>query len=791
MTLKKLAIAFPFALSSIMASAELIQVEFTDTFGKNKHFESIQNAYLNSTTPPSFVLSGGLDRKLRVRIIDAADNTIEDVTSGAITISDRMTVSDKDFYGKRINLASALSDSNYRAVIDMLDVQGNVVESNEYSFTIDTTPPAFGSEMKFTRHAWGNGNISSFDYLNEREIYITDISDNGSGLDSAFFIATLDGTTDERSTPVSLDADAGRASWLKPSSSEYRALFYQNRSDYTIGFKVYDKAGNEGRITRTSGFNGICGSTTISHIWNPITSHWDDYQSGMTVFENPYTFRVEVPAGEHINTNGTGRFGYNWGISSQEGDYIYRNQPGVYPPSSRSLTYYTDTGYCKSISQSHLSVKLAPDVEEGPKYGGMSYHIEGESSWRNSTTLRTNIPFVVDGMELKAQARSYEQKATLSGHGSCIIPANETSCKIDINYSRTTGNGYAPYQFWLASTDGRFNNHVTHFYSYWDVEAPQFENISYDDEQVSFDIYDASAVNDWRRGWWLPSTIELRAVNNSTSEVYKPALIESNEPNYQRWSRKYSLSELPEGNYYLEGYVKDTYGNENTVRIKSSFWRDSTPPLVSFIVDNSALGDTLEGLENLRIHLKDRNTAAITSVQLIGGPSTDDVYLAWTQVDTNEYQLEYPRIFPSLDVGEGYELKVSVADSAGNAATYIANFSYSPANMVEVSKAKTLPVAMALKTKDNQPVGIVRSSVLRTDSGSIAAGEQLLIFTLRSDSDFSVNFAGENFTAGETKEVTVDLGQTGELSEEITPLEAMTGTADFMLEIPQLTSKYD
>lgn len=772
------------------ARAELIQLEFTDTQNKTQRIAPRQGASINPKSALTFTISGGLDRKFRVRMIDATGSEVESVDTSIISVDDRLTVGGRDFYGKRVALKYVPLQTSYTVSIDLLDLQGSIVETEDFKYTVDTTPPAVSGSMTFHLHAFNSGNLSNFDYLENREFRLNGISDDGSGLDQAFFFATLQGTNDEREIPVQLDDVNGQASWLKPSVPVYTKLFHKVRSDYTIGFRILDKAGNETRVTRVSGYNGVCAPWKISHVWNPASSAWDNYTPGMEVHENPYKFRISVPRSEHISTNG-GRFGYNWAPSHTDNEFVYREHTSSVPATYTYYTQMTDTGYCGSIYQSNLSVVLDPGVDAAPQFSGMSYLVEGESEWVNSVTISRNTHYVVDKAELRVEKRAYEQTALIDGHGSCTVPVGETKCVIDINYVRDTGNGYAPYAIYVRSTDGRFSGHFGHFLTYWDFDAPEFEGVTSDNEFVTFTVYDSDAVNDWRRPHWLPSVMELRAVNIQTGAVIKTPLVDNTEPNYQRWWRKHSLKTLPEGEYRLEAYVKDTFGNERTEVVNDSFGRDSTPPTIQLMVDGSELGETLRGLENLRIRLTDVNASEITQIQLVGGPTSDDVFLAWAKVGANEYRPEYPRIFPAPEVDLGYEIRVTARDSYGNTATHKASFAYYPANMIEIGRTATLPVSLMLKSRNDEPIGLIESNVLRTDSGAIATGPQNVHFTLRADSPFPVQFAGAAIRPGETKVVSIDLGETGKISSPVIPLEAKEGEAHFMLDIPQLRSKFD
>ena len=780
-----------FSCISSVCHAELMEIEFTDTLNKTKKIKPSNGDYINPTSPIKFVLAGGLDRKFSVQLIDAGNNSVEQITTDVITINDRINAAGKEFYGKQVTLKFKPLQTSYTAKINLLDLSGNIVETETLSFIVDTTPPVITGNMTFLRHSWGFGDISKFDYLNSREFRLNGISDNRSGLDKAFFTAQLLGSNEEREAPVSLDPTAGQASWLKPSDGVTGRLFYQKRSDYKVGFRVLDKAGNEARSTRVSGYNGMCGKRTVSHVWNPIASKWDEFTPGMKVYENPYKFRIQVDKSEHVATNGTGRFGYNWTPSHTDANYAYRDLTGYVPASASYYTQFTDTGYCGSTYQREAPVTLADGVDASPRYTGMSYKVKGEPNWINSNTIRRNSPYTIEQITMKAEARGYEQTATVVSVGSCIIPKNTSQCTMDVSYTRNTGYGYAPYSLELKSADGRFNGHFGHLLTYWDFQAPVAIDIQQDTEFLSFTVFDADAVNDWRRFYWLPRVMDALATNNATGQVFKLPLVESNEPNYQKWWRKHSLSSLPEGNYKLSIHLVDTYNNERTEVVTQSFERDATPPQVAFKVDGNPLGDTLRGLENLRINLSDKNPSQITQIQLLGGPTNDDVFLAWTKVGVDEYRPEYPRIYPEPNLEGGYELKVTVRDSHGNEVTHKAKFAYYPANLIEIGKKATLPLNAPLKLRNDQYIGVVQSNVLRTDSGAIATGLQDVFFTLRSDAVFPVYFEGQLIMPGQTKKLQINLGEEGLISSPVYPAETKEGQVYYMLDIPQLRSKFD
>lgn len=790
---KKIIVGLITVLMPSLASAELMQFSFTDATAKSKVIDPKSLvSYLNATSPISYILSGGLDRKLQVEVKTANGLLIETLTSSIINIRDRITLSDgKEFYGKKLTSNKRLSDGNYSITAKILSMDGKVVQSNSFNIVVDTVGPTIAGDFEHKVLAQAGGNINIFDYLEQREISISGISDSNSGLDRASFTARLEGTNTTNETPVLLDPDSGLASWLRPSPGVYRKLFYKNRATYDIAFKVVDKAGNVTEKHRTSDFNGLCGEKKIHSIFNPKTNKWDLYTPGMTIFSNPYKFRVSVPLAENINTSGS-KFGYTFAVADSDDQYAYFQAEAAIP---RTYTYWeftTTSGNCGSIHQDWINVKLASDVHQAPAYKGMKMHIVEDNSWHSGDHITRNKPYTVDQFEILVEPRPYVQTAELGSTGSCDVPIDGSSCFIKgTEHAHIEGRGYIPYPLYIGSKDRKFWNHYSYSYEFWDLNAPVFQDIKQDNVHAEMVVYDADAVQDWRRSWWLPSEKYIYAYDLELKRKVSLKENAHNEPTYQHWWMSFDLTSLPEGRYRLDAFTKDVYGNSRTEVVNNEFVVDRTKPVIKLTAKDNPLDGQLHGLENLRISLSDTNKVDITKIRLMGGPTNDDVLLAWSNVSDNVYRAEYPRLFPNTDKQGMYKLEVTAKDSYGNETVYAESFVYYPANWLQVGRSKTLPSDIALLNRKDVPVATIKSNVLRTDSGAIAAGLQEVYFTLRSDSPYAVKFVGQTITPGETKVVNLDLGDSGKIDTFVMPASKAEGEANFMMDIPQLRSKYN
>ncbi|HIC2071181.1 TPA: Ig-like domain-containing protein, partial [Raoultella ornithinolytica] len=179
--------------------------------------------------------------------------------------------------------------------------------------------------------------------------------------------------------------------------------------------------------------------------------------------------------------------------------------------------------------------------------------------------------------------------------------------------------------------------------------------------------------------------------------------------------------------------------------------------------------------------------ASLISLQLAGGPNSEKVTLAFTPLSKDVFIPEYPRIFPNTDEsGQMYHLEALAIDESGNRTTKTLNFTYQPANLIMLDNLKTLATAVALKATDNTPLAIIRTSVLRRQDGSIITGQLNGTLTVQKNAQFGVTVAGVTVQPGETKSLSLDLGNGEERTYPVTPaVSGQSGTATFAIEFPQ------
>ncbi|MGK9704752.1 Ig-like domain-containing protein, partial [Salmonella enterica subsp. enterica] len=71
-------------------------------------------------------------------------------------------------------------------------------------------------------------------------------------------------------------------------------------------------------------------------------------------------------------------------------------------------------------------------------------------------------------------------------------------------------------------------------------------------------------------------------------------------------------------------------------------------------------GSKITSLDEVIITLSDDTdpNPTITAINLQGGPFAENVELVARSIGENKYMLEYPILFPSMEEGERYRLKV-------------------------------------------------------------------------------------------------------------------------------------
>ncbi|EIR0277884.1 DUF4165 domain-containing protein [Salmonella enterica] len=777
-------------LFPLYGQAQLFNYSYTDTRGTKVNAEPSRE-YLNPGSAITLNLISGLDRYERVTVTRSSDNVqmFQSVT-GLVTVADRITAADgSEYYGKSMALP-VLGEGTFSLKSETLDNKSNVVATTSYTFNIDTTPPVLPDPMQWIRSGLQYG---SFDVFGDRgatqTISLSNVSDAKSGLDKAEWFAvdsngirrTVNAQLNSLTGVVQALAAVAAGSTVAPVSPAY----------YTVGFRVYDKAGNWTETSHRSGIDRTIPTYIQYQVLNAKTGVWEDYVPGMTIYENPVKFRFKRLKSDSTNFNGT-EFGWVDQITNTDNTNFYTEVAVSYPETYVYYELYTKAGLNIAFRYNSLKFTVGSGVVEAPRYLSGQYHSRDSNTWTPTDTVRFTEPDCIDMGRVNVEPRPYVQTATIIGIGSCDIAVGESSCQVSMNYCKTSGKGYVPYQIHVRGT-GTYANLgglQSHFYTYWDMNPPVINSIVSNplDKTVVMLVTDSDVTNDWTSYMWATNIFNL-ALKDERNKVTTLSPKSVAVLNYQLKQVTFDYSALDSGKYTATGAATDTYNNTAELMLSSTILHDVTPPGVSISFEGKpADGALVKGLENLVITLTDDMTkATLKSITLSGGPTSDKVSVGWYSQGADKYGLNYPRIFPATDDADSYLLTAVAMDEAGNSTTKSSRFRYVPNNLIEFNTIKTLAVGMGLKTSDNQPLAYLRTNSIRKKDGSLITGVQTGTLTVRKDAAFAVSMNGSTVVPGDSKDITIDFGQGDGILIPIFPATSgNVGESSFMIELPQI-----
>lgn len=771
-----------------LAQAEIEGVTYKDTYNQTVDKTIADGDYINpaSGTSLTFTISAGLDNTLRLTLSDGTTD-IASVSSSVISVSDRLSYHGNDFYGKQLTLNSPSVDGNYTVKAEVINTSGTVVGQWQKTFGRDTTPPTGdASKLAYAIKGYTYGSLHTYAPSYFGTLSITGLSDTGSGLSYANYIIKDQSDAVVGYVKAPLDTISGSIAMNSLPANIVPA----NKVTWNAGYRVYDKAGNYTDLV-TDTLIDLGGYSAVEReVYNASTGIWEPYTAGMTIYANPVKIRYKRSFNETKEYNGT------WGWPTygyREGAYVYDERTFTYPGSgSNYLVFQAISGVNQTVYDSTFTFTLAAGVGRAP------FMPSTTMDWWDSTgtvtghsTLRTKDPLTVTRLRLYSEAMDYEQLANLQGVGSCVIPIGATYCETATNLSFSSGHNYVPYNYFVSSSvngvaDGRYSTRFQYLYTYWDFEAPTIEKIVTDDSSVTAYVYDTDTTSDWRASLWTTSVFRLKS--SLGSEITPSSVVNSGTGKFEV---TFQLNKLPEGIQNVSFYTDDSYGNRAEQLIFSGYNNDTTPPVIATtLADGSVLhdGDTLNGLDSLRVKITDSSQTTINSVVLTGGAANDTVNVATTALGSGVYSLLYPRIFPSLEAGQDYTVTITATDVANNAAQHQLTFLYVPPNLLQAGGVQTLAINRQINDTNDSPISAIHTGVLRAVDGTLASGPQTAYITLRSDAKFSAMIAGTVIAPGETKTVVLTPLVTGELVIPVYSNQAGDiGSADFMIDIPEIT----
>ncbi|MEJ6060287.1 Ig-like domain-containing protein [Aliivibrio salmonicida] len=798
------ALPFCFMAVSLNAMSGVEGVSYTDTLGAVKQSElNANNSVINNTSSVKLYISSGLDRRLRISL-SYNGALLSTTLTPVINTNDRLSFNGKEFYGQEVELIEFQQEGDYTLLVETLDLKSAVVGQESYSIQKDVTGPLIlDKDISWIRDGHSFGSIEVFSRKDStKELRLNSLSDPLSGLSHVNYWIKHP-NKDVIYKPANVNTTAGTAYISGNSAAGLDVAPDSNL--YNIGFDVYDLAGNKSSISRNSHIDNICPKAPVVEVLNDKSKLWEPYKAKMLIFKNPVTVRWVRDVSD-FEKSPTAPYGWINGNSetSREGSKSYYQRTFNTPEEYSYFGFFTKAGgYCYRGTLRNYNFTLGEGVEPTPKYSSVMFKTDlpiHDGKWINSTTPRYNKPYSVTDVRVNVAKRDYRQKVWGTSIPACFVEIGQTYCDTTTTIAYTSGRGYSPKPIYLSKDDGTLQLHATYLYTYWDMNPPVINDLMYEGamRQIVVSSYDPDTVSDWRSGMWVISSVVAVArnvANKSTITLNRKKTLQIDRNNRQD---SFDTSKLSDGDYEITVTTTDNYGNAVTKSISTSI--DNTAPELKVTYNGGELPNIIEDIRLIELKVTDMSESELVTARLSGSSSNENVYLGILKQEDGNYTVEQPKIFPTLnfEVGERYELELVYKDDHGNEAKTIIRFGYTPSNLVEMDVQEYLTLDVNLKTRTDKPLATIHSdSSLEIDGGMVASGLQNAYLTNRSNSDFSVRFGiGEQLievSPGETKETQIDLGESGGLLEvDVFPaVSGVEGTASVMLDIPQLTSKWN
>lgn len=746
------------------AYAVLLEMQFKDPKGTVKTVSAGQR-YVNPVGEINFAVSGGLSRSVRVTLQkEQSGLPVGSAQSGVLGADSTISVGGQTYYGAVLK-AKAPVDGDYAARVEILTPNGQVVQTDMYPLVVDTLPPTTAGTISVRWNHGTSGSVAQFgtgSYEMIQGLTLDQITD-ASGLESAryFTVSKADGV--RRETQATLDESRGVVSVLTSVAAGTKVTPI-NRSHYTLGFVVKDKAGNEATFSRDSAIDNELPPYWLE-VFDSRQSRWVPNVAGTVVYENPARVRWKFRKSDHVAYNGSE---YGWKevyANNDDATFVYHEESVPLPAPDIYYGYpATNSGlFFPAWFTAFNGLSLGPGVELAPK--GIKAMMQRDGgAWEEEKTTPgrpdySNRPWAITGVRFFAEPRSYDQRAQIffdSNPLGCVIPAGQPYCEIRTNVRYTSGFGYNPSAWVIAKADGSMQSFAGYLRHYWDFNPPIVDQVVVDPAvgEVRYRTTDGDSTNDWRYYMWTTSIFRasLQATDGKVYQLPRKATIENA---YNTWTTTFNLAGPPDGLYTLTAEAEDNYGNAGRATYPQKVVLDRTAPTVSVSFANP---QAVRTLDEILITVWDALDSAprLQSIELSGGPTDRTVSMAWRslgQGSANErkFGLEYAALAPSFGNPKPYRLTIKAVDASGNIGSRVVTFNYAP-DEVPLQNDRKQPVRIpAIKARNDIFQERLQSDPIRLPDKSMVAGVYPIYATLHVDSTSPMTVGGLTVLPGETK----------------------------------------
>lgn len=798
-------------LTAGTAHADLLEYSFTGADGSQRTLTPTAT-YANPTGTMTFALSAGVDRKVRISILNSTGAVVSTKTSSLLGANDRITVGGKEYYGAFLTL-QAPDEGSYLLKAEIISGNELPIKVDEFPLIVDTTLPVidgdfFWNAMGYQRlHDDGKWIVSR---AQAKSAGFNGVYDSFSGIKEAFFTGQyVDG---EKAGEVYAEK--------KPATITHEgSVIIGNGTEGSIGgdyitslwseakwtFEVVDKAGNraskdafvymaQSKPTPPEPFGVWDGSDNRLLGVNSLQG-FVPYVHNMNIYSNPIKMIYRVKRDEYIGGGGRADIygGYQWmGSGSQsrfntdlilhkDDEYMYMlveaATDGTLMDVSRRYIFHP-SGF-----RSHVfthSLRFGSETLNPPRSVGISAYVEGLNKWIPASYSITKGDTggqndYITKVKVQVEPRPYNQifdttqrRDGYTFRANCTIPANSEECTADVRFIYP-GDDVSTYHSRpiIISEDGNLRGTEIVYDWRWDGSIAKLDgettSINEADKTISYGV-----INEYKSRAWSGARIfnqKLRFVDqNGVTVDVMPFMVSNVDTSKgidaQLYKADFKFSSVPDGVYRIYAIFEDglsTGGarHQSEVLLFSGIVVDATPPNVILRLHDGS--DQISSLDDITVELYDdiSKDVNVRSVNLRGGPANDNVNLTVRHVGQNNYKLEYPVMFPSLKDGESYTLTVEASDEQNNVTVEKVTFNYKP-RQISLAEGMDGKLMIPAVTQEFQRSGgghIIQTEPIKLGGNTVVTGSYDVFATLRSDAQVPLVVNGIRIEPGQTMSV--------------------------------------
>ncbi|EES7561252.1 DUF4165 domain-containing protein, partial [Escherichia coli] len=747
------------------AYADLVKYGYTNNAGVQTNTEP-GTGFINPSTGISFMVSGGIDRKLRIAVTanGAATPVFTKESSKVLGASDVISYNGENYYAEEF-VSPKLPDGRYTVKTEILSSAGAVVQTENVPLVIDTAGPVAGTfaprpytwgEPVLTGEVWKLG-LAAIDALTYSSFVLDGLSDT-SGISKVTANVYRESGALYKAHNVLFSEES------KTASIQYRTNFFPDSDlDEVFGleFVVTDKAGNSTATKRQKVmFDNIANAPTepfgvydpsVSTTLAPGLKGFVPYVAGSYVKTNPIRLAWKIPKSNwHTYRQGGIRFTNSFGenqIVGEDSAYVYLVGSLPYRAEDNNYIKFSNFGEWGSQGTIRYDLVLHSSAPKTPVISSVEYYFsdKGWLSYSGRVVSPQELPVTVTKVRYTVEARPFDQVATHMG--TCTIPAGQTQCEIAVTRPLNKGtSGYLHDQAVLKSADGSLSATGQWANVWWNDLYLPILSYTYDSSSMILTLNVRQPQQGAYQNALSHSASWLENSSGTTLSVTKKLTSSSGE----FFEYEFDLKTLPEGSHDLVGVASENLGAITKLPL-FKFQSDRTKPVVTV---SKGASDSIDTLDKITFTVTDNKDPApkITSISLTGGPANESIALSFRKLNATTYGLEYPILFPSLTAGESYTLRVNAQDSQQNKGVGSTTFLYSPKMAGIVGHVNGLVNIPADPKEFNRNDGsvVINSEQLKLADGTPVSGVYDLLATLRSDAATPLKIGGVLVNPGAT-----------------------------------------